>query len=70
MGYFKTRRRHTSRVLTSKQLYRSTKGKYITGLVQNGLPIFSRKWTQFLSSLKRFFMNAAKAVPDHDRARP
>ena len=28
------------------------------------------KWTQFLSSLERFFRNAAKAVVDLDRARP
>ena len=31
---------------------------------------FSKKWTQFLSSLERFFRNAAKAVVDLDRARP
>ena len=31
---------------------------------------FSKKWTQFLSSLERFSRNAAKAVVDLDRTRP
>ena len=53
---------HTTLLIIKVQLYYwlSTKSS----------AYFSKKWTQFLSSLERFFRNAAKAVVDLDRARP
>ena len=57
MRYFKRRRQHTLRVSTLIQLYWSLKCNYITGLVQNRLPIFPRNGLSF-----SVVWNAAKAV--------